>query len=48
VRLVAKLEAEETLDHEAIKSCLEPGTTITPFEKNRKTASNPRDSERKK
>lgn len=33
--LVAKLETEETLDLTAIKSCLDPETTITPFMKNR-------------
>ncbi len=32
-RLVAKLEAEETLDLDAIKSCLDPENTITPFAK---------------
>jgi cell division protease FtsH len=36
VHLVARLEVEETLDLDAIKSCLEPGCTITPFVKNRK------------
>jgi cell division protease FtsH len=36
VHLVARLEAEETLNLDAIKSCLEPGSTITPFVKNRK------------
>ncbi|MFY0615004.1 MAG: ATP-dependent zinc metalloprotease FtsH [Hyphomicrobiaceae bacterium] len=36
VHLVARLEAEETLDLDAIKSCLEPGSTITPFVKDRK------------
>ncbi len=34
-RLVAKLEAEETLDLDAIESCLGPETTITPFAKYR-------------
>jgi cell division protease FtsH len=37
VHLVARLEAEETLDLDAIKSCLEPASTITPFVKNRKS-----------
>jgi len=37
VHLVARLEAEETLDLDAIKSCLEPGSTITPFVSNRKS-----------
>jgi len=32
-RLVARLEAEETLDLDAIKGCLEPESTITPFAK---------------
>ena len=32
-RLVAKLETEETLDLEAIKSCLAPDNTVAPFAK---------------
>lgn len=35
VRLVAKLETEETLDLGAIKSCLEPAGTVTPLAKYR-------------
>lgn len=34
-RLVARLEAEETLDLEAIQNCLDPETTITPLDKYR-------------
>jgi cell division protease FtsH len=34
--LVTRLEAEETLDLQAIRACLEPGTKITPFVKRRK------------
>jgi cell division protease FtsH len=34
--LVARLEAEETLDLDAIRSCLGPDHTITPFVRNRK------------
>jgi len=34
--LVTRLEAEETLDLQAIRACLEPGTKITPFVKHRK------------
>ncbi len=34
--LVSRLEAEETLDLEGIKSCLEPNETIRPFVKARK------------
>jgi len=34
--LVARLEAEETLDLDAIKSCLGPDTTVTPFAKKQK------------
>ncbi|MDZ4135884.1 MAG: cell division protein FtsH, partial [Paracoccaceae bacterium] len=34
--LIARLEADETLDLDAIKSCLDPDTTITPFKKQRK------------
>jgi len=44
VQLVAKLEAEETLDLDAIKSCLVPDSTITPFVKNRKNGTSPSDS----
>lgn len=47
VRLVARLEAEETLDLGAIKNCLGPATTITPFVKNRKNDTPPPDSERR-
>lgn len=36
-QLVARLESEETLDLDAIKSCLNGDNTITPFDKNRKT-----------
>jgi len=46
VQLVAKLEAEETLDLDAIKSCLVPGSTITPFVKNRKKRHESPDSKR--
>ena len=35
-RLVARLEAEETLDLKAIRACLGPDTKITPFSKDRK------------
>ena len=35
-RLVARLEAEETLDLEAIRACLGPDNNITPFAKSRK------------
>jgi len=35
-RLVARLEAEETLDLKAIRACLDPDTKITPFSKDRK------------
>jgi len=48
VQLVAKLEAEETLDLDAIKSCLVPHSTITPFVKNRKSGTSPADSKRHK
>ena len=48
VLLVARLEAEETLDLEAIKSCLEPDSTITPFVKHSKNGSDPCEPERKK
>lgn len=37
-RLVARLEAEETLDFAAIKSCLDSDTTITPFSQTRAKA----------
>ena len=47
-QLVAKLEAEETLDLDAIKSCLVPDSTITPFVKNRKSGTNLPDSKRHK
>ena len=36
-QLVTRLEAEETLDLEAIRACLGPGTKITPFVKRRKS-----------
>ena len=36
LRLVARLEAEETLDLDAITNCLGPDTTVTPFAKKRK------------
>ncbi len=45
VLLVARLEAEETLDLEAIKSCLEPDSKIAPFVKNRKGSPSPLDSD---
>jgi cell division protease FtsH len=48
VQLVTKLEAEETLDLDAIKSCLVPDSMITPFVKNRKSGTNPPDSKRHK
>lgn len=35
-RLVARLEADETLDLDAIRDCLGPNDKITPFEKRRK------------
>ena len=35
-RLVARLEAEETLDLDAIRDCLADDTKITPFVKSRK------------
>ncbi|MCC5958300.1 MAG: ATP-dependent zinc metalloprotease FtsH [Rhodobacteraceae bacterium] len=34
-QLVARLEAEETLDLDAIRACLDPDTKITPFAKHR-------------
>ncbi|TVP97974.1 MAG: AAA family ATPase, partial [Roseinatronobacter sp.] len=36
LRLVARLEAKETLDLNAIRACLDPDTKITPFSKDRK------------
>jgi len=36
LRLVARLEAEETLDLKAIRACLDPDAKITPFSKDRK------------
>ncbi len=39
--LVARLEAEETLDFEGIKSCLEPNETIRPFGKTRTVGTPP-------
>ncbi|WFE77008.1 ATP-dependent zinc metalloprotease FtsH [Roseinatronobacter sp. S2] len=35
-QLVARLEAEETLDLDAIRACLDPDARITPFAKHRK------------
>lgn len=35
-QLVVRLEAEETLDHEAIRACLAPDDKVTPFAKSRK------------
>jgi cell division protease FtsH len=48
VQLVTKLEAEETLDLDAIKSCLVPDSMITPFLKIRKSGTKPPDSKRHK
>ncbi len=47
-QLVARLEAEETLDLDAISSCLGSDTTITHFAKNRKRGASPAESERRK
>ena len=41
-------DSEETLDRDAIKSCLVPDSTITPFVKNRKSGTSPSDSKRHK
>lgn len=48
VKLVARLEAEETLDFDAIKDCLGTDTTITPFVNTRKHGTGPADPERHK
>ena len=45
LQLVARLEAEETLDLDAIRSCLRSDSTITPFVKNRKSGTSPPDLE---
>lgn len=48
MRLVVRLEAEETLDLDQIKACLGPATTITPFVKSRKNDTRAPDSEGRK
>lgn len=45
--LVARLETEETLDLDDIKSCLEPNETIRPFVKARKGGKTPDPEQRK-